>query len=172
MPFGNPQRANDATLPLRSCLRGNEHIQLLRSHLEIQMRTRKVHARRKAKTSATCYAPLSAQISSRNGTAKILPYLFAFGLPKANAKSESAPIRANMSRAAVPRRVVCAHRGGLGGNVQVPFLGYFFAERQRSNTHHRRVVAATYRLRRKQKPRNPYRSLGFSHSNFPHTSNP
>ena len=35
MPLRNPQRANDAALSLRSCLREVEHIQTLRSHLEV-----------------------------------------------------------------------------------------------------------------------------------------
>ena len=85
---------------------------------------------------------------------KSLPYLFAFELSKANAKAESLTLRANMSRAAVPRRVVCARTNGFQrrslwrGNVclfatankqtcdfglpKSAFFRHFFVERQRN----------------------------------------
>ena len=114
--------------------RENEQIQLLRWRLEVQAPTRKCHASREAYFFATCYAPLFAQILNKNGKQKSLPYLFAFELSKANASAESATSRANMSRAAVPRRVVCARTKGVPrGNAWARFLGSFFAARQRMN---------------------------------------
>ena len=50
IPLGSPQRANDAALPLRSCLREGEHIQLLRWCLEVQAPTRKYHAINESKS--------------------------------------------------------------------------------------------------------------------------
>ena len=43
-------RANDVALSLHSCLREIMQIQILRSHLEIQMRTRKAHASHNGKS--------------------------------------------------------------------------------------------------------------------------
>jgi len=60
-------------------------IQLLRSHFDEKMRARKTHASSKAKVYAKCYALLLAQISSKNGKQKSLPYLFAFYYQNANA---------------------------------------------------------------------------------------
>ena len=57
--------------------------------------------------------PCLHKFQAKTGKQKFLPYLFAFGLPKANAKAESLTLRANMSRAAVPRRVVCARTNGF-----------------------------------------------------------
>jgi hypothetical protein len=62
-PLGTPLvRAKTVDAPRHQCFCENGQFQILRSHFEVKMRTRKMHASRKATVFAICYAPLFAQI--------------------------------------------------------------------------------------------------------------
>ena len=114
MPFGNPQREMVASLSLCSSFREDKQIQTLRWRLEVQAPTRKTHAMRQSKR--FCYvlrAPVRTNFKQKRDSKNPLLDLFAFELSKANTKAEFLAIRANMSRAAVPRRVVCARTNGF-----------------------------------------------------------
>ena len=124
-------RANDVALSLHSCLREIMQIQILRSHLEIQMRTRKAHASHNGKSfSHVQRTKFRTNFKQKRESKKSFPICSRFSI-KTRTQDLNFYHFAKTLEARERRQFLRAPREFQEGTSWLIFFRPFFVQRQR-----------------------------------------